>query len=230
MEKNVADTDSGWFGNQSAKREKITKPLITAKVKLDVVNSEGMKAVQRKDVSLRKLFLLTKTGVEKVIGKNISRFIIRKGLLMGEFKSPKVVNGKLFIQLVGPIEIRMQVMKVGHETIMAGHLATRKSVDRIQRHFYWPGLQRDVRRFCQSCDTCQKTIPKGRVGKAVLGRMPIIDIPFQRIAVDLVGPIEPMTEQNNHYILIIVDYATQYPEGVPLAKIDTETVAEALVE
>ena len=40
--------------------------MITAKVKQDVVNSEEMKAAQRKDVSLRKLFLLTETGVEKV--------------------------------------------------------------------------------------------------------------------------------------------------------------------
>ena len=220
----------GVMETRAQKKEKRTKPLITPKVKLDVVNSEEMKAAQSKDVSLRKMFLLTETGVEKVTSKNISRFIITKGLLMREFKSPKVENGELFIQLVVPTEMRMQVMKVGHETIMAGHLATRKSVDRIQRHFYWPGLQSDVRRFCQSCDTCQKTIPKGRVGKAVLGRMPIIDIPFQRIAVDLVGPIEPMTERKNRYILTIVDYATRYPEAVPLAKIDTETVAEALVE
>ena len=220
----------GVMETRAQMKEKRTKPLIMPKVKLDVVNSEEMKAAQSKDVSLRKLFLLTEMGVEKVTGKNISRFIIRKGLLMREFKSPKVENGKLFIQLVVPTEMRMQVMKVGHETIMAGHLATRKSVDRIQRHFYWPGLQSDVHRFCQSCDTCQKTIPKGRVGKAVLGRMPIIDIPFQRIAIDLVGPIEPMTERKNRYILTIVDYATRYPEAVPLARIDTETVAEALLE
>ena len=32
---------------------------------------------------------------------------------------------------------------------------------------------------------------------------------------DLVGPIELMTERKNRYILTIVDYATRYPEAVP---------------
>ena len=58
----------------------------------------------------------------------------------------------------------------------------------------------------------------------------MIEIPFQHIAVDLVGPIDPPTDRKNRYILTIVDYATRYPEAVPLAGIETERVAEALVD
>jgi len=49
------------------------------------------------------------------------------------------------------------------------------------------------------------------------------------MAVDLVGPIHPATDRGNRYILTMVDYATRYPEAVPLKDIQTETVAEALV-
>jgi len=59
--------------------------------------------------------------------------------------------------------------------------------------------------------------------------MPIIDTPFDRVAVDLVGPVHQVTERGNRYILTMVDYATQYPEGVALKDIQAETVAEALV-
>jgi len=59
--------------------------------------------------------------------------------------------------------------------------------------------------------------------------MPLIERPFQRVAVDLIGPIEPMTDRKNRYILTMVDYATRYPEAVALSRIDAETVAEALV-
>jgi hypothetical protein len=38
------------------------------------------------------------------------------------------------------------------------------------------------------------------------------------------------TERGNRYILSIVDYATRYPEAVPLQGIDTERVTEALVD
>jgi len=59
--------------------------------------------------------------------------------------------------------------------------------------------------------------------------MPIIDTPFARVAVDMVGPIFPPRERGNKYILIMMDYATGYPEAVPLKDIQAETVAEALV-
>ena len=58
--------------------------------------------------------------------------------------------------------------------------------------------------------------------------MPLIDTPFRRVAVDLIGPLHPITERGNRYILTLVDYATRYPEAVALPKIETERVAEAL--
>ena len=60
--------------------------------------------------------------------------------------------------------------------------------------------------------------------------MPLIDVPFQRVAVDLIGPIAPVSDRGSRYILTVVDYATRYPEAVPLQKIETERVAEALLE
>ena len=54
--------------------------------------------------------------------------------------------------------------------------------------------------------------------------------PFKRVAVDLVGPISPVSEKGNRYILAVVDFATRYPEAVALPKIETERVADALLE
>ena len=59
--------------------------------------------------------------------------------------------------------------------------------------------------------------------------MPLIGTPFQRTAVDLIGPIHPPSECGHRYILTVVDYATRYPEAVPLKDIEAEKVAEALV-
>jgi len=39
--------------------------------------------------------------------------------------------------------------------------------------------------------------------------MPIIDTPFERVAVDLVRPIFPPTERGNKYILNMMDYVTK---------------------
>ena len=140
--------------------------------------------------------------------------------------------GKIFIQLVVPQQYRKMVMELAHESILSGHLAVKRTIQKVLSEFFWPGIASDIsdiKRFCQSCDICQRTIAKGRNTRAPLGSMPVIDTPFQRVAIDLVAPLEPRTENRNKYILTLVDYATRYPEAVALSSIETEAVAEALV-
>ena len=93
-------------------------------------------------------------------------------------------------------------------------------------------MQGDITSFCRSClsDVCQKTTAKGSVPRVPLGDMPLIDMPFRRVAVDLVGPILPPSEKGHRYILTLVDYATRYPKAVPFTNIETEAVAEALLD
>ena len=59
--------------------------------------------------------------------------------------------------------------------------------------------------------------------------MPVIDTPFKRVAVDIVGEIVPASSRGHRYILTVVDYATRYPKAIALKNITTTTVAEALV-
>ena len=105
-------------------------------------------------------------------------------------------------------------MEVAHGSIMGGHMGIKKTTDKIQSAFYWPGIQGDVTRFCKSCDVRQKTVSKGSVPKVPLEKMPLIDKPFKRVAKDLFGPISPLSEEGHRYILTLVDFSTRYPEAV----------------
>uniref|UniRef100_A0A1X7TES2 Integrase catalytic domain-containing protein n=1 Tax=Amphimedon queenslandica TaxID=400682 RepID=A0A1X7TES2_AMPQE len=53
--------------------------------------------------------------------------------------------------------------------------------------------------------------------------------PFRRIAMDIVGPL-PRCRKGNRYILVVCDYATRFPEAIPMKNIYAETVAEELME
>jgi hypothetical protein len=165
--------------------------------------------------------------VQKCKGGGQVRYIEKGKLMYREFTNDVGVKS---CQLIVPKSLRETVLKVAHDTLFSGHLGVRKTTDRIVAEFYWPGVCVDVSRYCRSCDICQRTIAKGKVSKVPLGKMPLIDTPFKRVAVDIVGPIEPMTDRKNRYILTMVDYATRYPEAVALSSIETEKVAEALVD
>ena len=57
---------------------------------------------------------------------------------------------------------------------------------------------------------------------------PIINIPYERIACDLVGPL-PRTKAGHRYILTAMCMASRYPYAIPLKRVDARTVAEALM-
>ena len=80
---------------------------------------------------------------------------------------------------------------MNHESAFSGHLSTKKTEVRILPNFFCPGLCQDVVRFCHSCDIYQRTVKGGSVKKVPIWSMPLIDTPFKRIAVDIVGPIAP---------------------------------------
>ncbi|KAL8568228.1 hypothetical protein ACOMHN_027751 [Nucella lapillus] len=153
-------------------------------------------------------------------------FLEKKGILYRQYSG----RDASYKQVVVPTKYRLDLLKVAHESMMGGHLGAKKTLERVWQQFFWPGICADVRRFCASCDLCQKATPKGRTKKVPLVQMPLIDTPFRRVGVDLVGPIVPASESGNRYVLTVVDYATRYPEAVPLKSIEAERVAEALFE
>ncbi|KAI3377106.1 hypothetical protein L3Q82_000303 [Scortum barcoo] len=131
-------------------------------------------------------------------------------------------------RLVVPQGLREQVLQLGHSIPWAGHLGTKKTLDRIASRFYWPGLSTQVQEYCQSCSVCQLTGDK-RVPKFPLQPLPVIDVPFSRIAMDIVGPLE-RTQSGHRYILVICDYSTRYPEAFPLRDITAKQIAYALLQ
>ena len=150
---------------------------------------------------------------------------MKNGLIYRQF----TLRVKTISQLVVPSSLTDKVMTLAHESLMAGHLGIRKTIDHVVAEFFWPGICSDVTRFCKSCDICQRTVQKGRVAKVPLGRLLLIDTPFKRVAVDIVGPIKPCSNNRSRYISTMMDYRTHYPEAIALPSIETELVAEALV-
>ena len=194
---------------------------------LDSGDKASLIQEQKEDPTLQKCW--ARVGDMKETKTARVHFVVQ-GELLFRIHQSLVRDERVTRQLVVPKGRREAVMRMAHESIMAGHMGTRRTTDRVESHFYWPGLHQDVVRFCASCEVCQKTVPRGRVSRVPLQDMPIIDTPFSRVAVDIVGPISPMSDRKNRYILTIVDYATRYPEAIPLPSIESERVAEALLE
>lgn len=131
-------------------------------------------------------------------------------------------------QLVLPEQCRRTVIQVAHSIPIACHLGRDKTTRRVLQKFYWPTLFRDIAKFCQSCEACQK-VSATRPRPAPLKPLPVMDEPFKRIAMDIIGLL-PKSRSGKRFVLVICDYATRYPEAVALKSIDAAIIAEELVK
>ena len=188
------------------------------------VTPQELIELQKLDTSLEKAFGQVRPQ-EGTLDSHSHCFVLREGILTRIYQND---DGKVY-QIEVPKKLRQTVLQVAHDLPMSGHFGVRRTLSRVLTHFHWPTVRKDVTEYCLSCDPCQRTLPRGRIPCAPLQPMPLISEPFKRIAIDLVGPIHPVSSSGHMYILTIVDVATRYPEAIPLRKIDSVTVAEALV-
>ncbi len=129
-------------------------------------------------------------------------------------------------QLLVPRSRREMIFQAAHCTPMAGHLGEAKTRERIMARFFWPGIHENVRRWCAACRECQLVNPPA-TAKAPLRPLPLMEVPFERIGMDLIGPLK-RSARGHRFALVLVDYAMRYPEAVPLRSISAKSVAEAL--
>lgn len=183
--------------------------------------SSDVAKLQREDPSLSVLFAKCVPESTQVTGRGKEAFVVKGDIL---YRRSQIGD-----QLVIPQSLRPTVLNLSHSIPWAGHLGQAKTFARMVPRYYWPQQYADTVKYCQSCPQCQVTAPRRKGDRAPLISMPIIDTPFSRIAMDIVGPLE-RSSGGHRYILVVCDYATRYPEAFPLKKIKARQIVNCLIQ
>ncbi|XP_033096058.1 uncharacterized protein LOC117100464 [Anneissia japonica] len=115
---------------QKKKREAGIKELKVLDVSMcDAASSrEEMLKAQREDETLEKLWKLAENEEVRLTSKESEvRYKIKDGLLYREFSSPKVDHWHTYKQLVVPRKFRNYVIRVAHDSPMAGHMGSKRT-------------------------------------------------------------------------------------------------------
>uniref|UniRef100_A0AAQ4QNV2 Gypsy retrotransposon integrase-like protein 1 n=1 Tax=Gasterosteus aculeatus aculeatus TaxID=481459 RepID=A0AAQ4QNV2_GASAC len=120
------------------------------------------------------------------------------------------------------------IFQAAYYNPMAGHMGYEKTLDRIMTRFYWPGIRGGVRHRCESCPEYQ-FVNSPAIPRASLRPLPLMEVLFEWIGMDLIGPFH-RSARRYRFVLVLVDYATRYPEAVPLHNISAKSVAQALFQ
>uniref|UniRef100_A0A674P5X9 Gypsy retrotransposon integrase-like protein 1 n=1 Tax=Takifugu rubripes TaxID=31033 RepID=A0A674P5X9_TAKRU len=127
-----------------------------------------------------------------------------------------------------PSSVRPQVLEWGHSSCFTCHPGVRRMAEFVQRRFWWPNLQEDVREFVGACTVCARSKASHRSPAGLLHPLPVPSRPWSHIALDFVTGLP--VSQGNDTILTIVDRFSKGVHFVALPKLpsDAET-AELLV-
>ena len=130
-------------------------------------------------------------------------------------------------KLVVPESKKAEIYEIYHDHMASGHLGVAKTKARIQRRYYWPKLADEVAAYVKNCLKCAQRKPYGQ-SKAPLKPMPAATRVWERIAMDIVGPVD-ISRNGNRYILVLSDYASRFVMTIPMIDQTAKTVAAHLV-
>ena len=157
--------------------------------------------------------------------ENEKGFDVVDGVLVSvTFRDP----GIECVRVVVPKVRRKEILDAAHRGLVGGHFSHNKMVATMRNVFTWPGMNRDTRDYCRACVECQKA---GRADqtKAPLIPLRVISVHYERLAVDIVGPLT-RTKSGYKYLLTVLCVGMRYPYAISLKRVDAVIVAESLVD
>ncbi|KAE8885701.1 hypothetical protein PF003_g30431 [Phytophthora fragariae] len=123
-----------------------------------------------------------------------------------------VVEGLLYYQVDGGDEprivvpndedLRHRVLYEAHDTPLSGHLGREKTYTSVARNFWWPHMYKWVRKYVQTCETCQRVKPAPSAS-APLMSLPVPADCWRSVSMDFIFEL-PADARGHTGILVFV--------------------------
>jgi len=120
-------------------------------------------------------------------------------------------------------KLRMKIIWLYHDTLIAGHGGRWKMVELIMRNYWWPGITKEVGKYIDECDACQRM--KNRT-EAPAGKLMANEVPEKvwiHLMVDFITKLPLVAEKDA--ILVVCDRLSKMAYFVATTE---ETSAEGL--
>ena len=113
-------------------------------------------------------------------------------------------NGNETIALPNDRELQHLVLQECHDNPLGGHFGVDKTTDRVRRSYHWLGMDRLIRAYIRTCDSCQRNKPSLQKPGGLLQPFPNPNEPWERVSLDFITKL-PTTINGNDTILVVVD-------------------------
>ena len=144
-------------------------------------------------------------------------------------------NGHLYryiqgdVKLCIPQALVLNYLYQNHNTPGAAHGGITATSKRIARHYYWPTLLADVKRYVSRCELCQVYKDPSRQTRQPLGDLPMPQRPWHRVHMDVWSP-GGESQDGNRYVVGFIDAYTKFAVLVPTSDHTAETISQVVMK
>jgi hypothetical protein len=110
--------------------------------------------------------------------------------------------------------LRTRILREVHDAPTGGHLGIEKTMVRLGRLCWWPGMRKDVQQYVLSCVPCQSNKSSNQLPAGKLQPLPIPTRRWEQVSMDFVGPLR-VTKRDNDFILVVVDKLSKMAHFLP---------------
>ena len=100
-------------------------------------------------------------------------------------------------------DIKVRLLQQAHDALEVGHPGQAKTLEILQRNYYWPKMREFINEYIESCDSCQRNKSVHHSKYGYLQPLPVPKGPWQSLAMDHITDL-PESEGYNR-VLIVVD-------------------------
>ena len=129
---------------------------------------------------------------------------------------------------------QMEILRVNHDDPwQGGHFGVKRTLEVIQRHYWWVGLGKSVREYVETCDICQRMKAPRHKPYGTLVPLPQPERAWQDISLDFVTGLPPARHRGQvcDAILVVVDRFSKMTRYIACTtETDAPAMAELLIE
>lgn len=114
--------------------------------------------------------------------------------------------------------LRQQVLYEAHDAHTAGHLGRDKTLQRLKRLFYWPGMGADTYRYVTTCASCQKNKSSNAKTIGLLQPLMIPANKWEQVSMDLITSLPTCVGTGYDALAVFVDRLTKMIRVAPIKK------------
>lgn len=132
-------------------------------------------------------------------------------------------------KLVLPKDMRRSALESCHSLPVGGHLGIYKTLSKVGRLYYWPGMRSSVAGFVRHCLICQRTKPEQKRPAGLMQGNLVPDRCWQVASMDLFGPL-PKSKHGNLYIFVVTDVFSKFNHFFAIRNANARTIVDLLEE